>query len=76
MEPIGLKFKDLKKNKYTGRESGELMIIHKCTKCGESSATRVTGDDDAKAIEALCSEKDREMVRIALYGKVYGKVRP
>ncbi len=56
MKPIGLKFKNRKLNPFTGRTSGELMIVHQCTNCGEISANRIAGDDDPQQIVKLLEE--------------------
>lgn len=53
MKPIGLAFKNIKTNKYTGRTSGELMIIHKCLGCGQISCNRIAGDDNSHSIVYL-----------------------
>lgn len=47
MMPIGLKFKDLKENPFTGRVHGELMVVHACLGCGKISANRIAGDDNS-----------------------------
>lgn len=47
MEPMGITFKN------KGGDQGELMVVHKCLKCGQIEKNRVAGDDDAVAIEAL-----------------------
>lgn len=69
MEPIGLTFKDEGFDKYGKKRQGEIMIIHQCIKCGKINRNRVAGDDDPKAILALCEEKDKEEVERQLFGK-------
>lgn len=46
MQPISLVFKNLRVNSFTGRDNGELMIVHKCMSCGRISPNRIAGDDD------------------------------
>lgn len=48
MEPVGLTFK----NEGEGKQ-GELMLVHKCTKCGKISINRIAGDDDNDTIMNL-----------------------
>lgn len=51
MEPIGLTIKRSKGNKYKpDTTAGELMIIHRCTKCGKVNINRIAGDDDTNMI--------------------------
>jgi len=50
MEPIGLTFKKEGVDKYGKEKEGEIMIIHKCTKCGKVSINRIAGDDHEKEI--------------------------
>lgn len=85
MMPIGLKYKHQNLNLYTGRLSGELMIVHKCLNCGAISANRIAGDDSEFAILGLLNasaknringiklltEEDYEEVAIALFGYNY-----
>lgn len=35
------------------RPDGEWMLIHRCASCGELSANRVAGDDNARALVRL-----------------------
>jgi hypothetical protein len=44
MKPIGLTFKD------EDGEKGEIMLVHRCDKCGTIGKNRIAGDDDAKQI--------------------------
>lgn len=53
MKPIGLRFKNQKSNPYTGRVSGELMIVHQCINCGRISSNRIAGDDNPQQIIRL-----------------------
>lgn len=50
MEPIGLTFKEEGLDKYGKKVQGELMLIHKCTKCGKVNINRIAGDDDPDEI--------------------------
>jgi hypothetical protein len=81
MKPIGLVFKDLTTNIFTGEESGELMVVHQCMGCKAISKNRVAGDDNPYALtellnssEELCKNggmltgKDRLAVISVLFG--------
>lgn len=50
MEPIGLTFKKEGKDKYGREKQGELMLIHRCLKCGKISINRLAADDNEEAI--------------------------
>lgn len=69
MEPIGLAFKDEGLDKYGKKRQGEIMIVHKCQKCGKENKNRIAGDDDPKAILEICEEKDKKEVSRQLFGK-------
>ena len=83
MIPIGLSFKKEKVDKYGKEKVGELMIIHKCEKCGDISKNRIASDDNPdeimkifesskeKQIDGIkiLTEKDREEVKKQLFGK-------
>lgn len=56
MKPIGLMFKHSEVNPFTGRTSGDLMIIHECAYCGKISGNRISGDDCAHIILAVLDE--------------------
>jgi len=63
MQPIGLTLKNVKSNPFTGRTSGEPMIVHLCLTCGAVSKNRVAGDDMPHALIALLDKAvilDRE----------------
>jgi len=49
MEPIGLTFKKTK-NKYKKDAVGELMLIHRCVKCGKIEINRIAADDTTETI--------------------------
>ena len=71
MEPIGLKFKNPKQNPYTGKVSGELMIVHRCLGCGVFSTNRIAGDDNCFQILNLlqrAAKPDIDKRAKSLYG--------
>lgn len=83
MEPIGLKQKRMKTDKYGKSVGGELMLVHRCNKCGVISTNRIAGDDsETKLIEVFekclanenlkndnfLKECDREEVKRQLFG--------
>jgi hypothetical protein len=68
MKPIGLKIKAQKTDKYSGKPTGEVMLIHKCTKCGTESANRIAGDDNETAILSLAAAHQLDFVKFALLG--------
>lgn len=57
MQAIGLTMKNVEENPFTGRISGELMIIHRCLGCGVLSVNRIAGDDDPYVILSLIDEQ-------------------
>lgn len=67
MKPIGLAFK----------QDGELMITHRCMRCGKISNNRIAGDDNTYSITSLISslscKEDKEKALICLYGYNYEK---
>lgn len=56
MRPIGLTLKNAKLNAYTGRTSGEIMLVHQCVSCGRISCNRIAGDDNGFAVVNLLGE--------------------
>jgi DNA-directed RNA polymerase subunit RPC12/RpoP len=50
MKPIGLTFKSPRVNKWGGEVRGELMIIHKCVRCGKISINRILAEDNPDEI--------------------------
>lgn len=58
MVPLGLTFKNIKTNQFTGRTSGELMIVHRCINCGHISCNRIAGDDNNYSISCLLNIPD------------------
>lgn len=84
MQPIGLTLKNVVTNPFTGRTSGELMIVHRCMRCERVSHNRIAGDDYPDAIIELLStadqcnhnlltKSDTETVLIALFGYNYAQ---
>lgn len=80
MRPLGLSFKN------DGGQIGELMVVHKCQKCGVESKNRLAGDDEASAIVGvfeesldnhpessfkLLAEADRREIITQVFGKAY-----
>jgi len=53
MKPIGLTLKNVKTNPYTGRTSGEPMVVHLCLNCGKISCNRIARDDNSYTITRL-----------------------
>lgn len=56
MEPIGLAFK---------KQKNEIMLVHKCLKCGKISQNRIAGDDNPEAILKI---RDEKQIRAQLFG--------
>jgi hypothetical protein len=52
MEPIGLTTKR-SCNKYASERDGELMIIHRCARCGQLVINRIAADDSAESLFEL-----------------------
>jgi hypothetical protein len=49
MRPVGLSIKSVRK-KYTGKGSGELMVIHQCVDCVRISINRIAADDSPEEL--------------------------
>lgn len=68
MKPIALAFKNYEVNPFTGRGSGELMIVHQCLSCRHISPNRIAGDDSEYHIISLIEDSlnvdDSLMVRL------------
>lgn len=45
MEPLGLTFKQERLDKWGKPREGELMIVHRCVRCGKISINRIAADD-------------------------------
>ena len=85
MEPIGLQFKHFTENPFTGRTSGELMIVHRCLSCSKISINRIAGDDDAYIVLTLIApmnyslqndirlltKEDEKEIRSCLFGYAF-----
>ena len=52
MAPVGLTFKR-SRDKYASHRGGEVMLVHRCTHCGEIAINRIAADDDPIKIMAL-----------------------
>lgn len=50
MEPLAITFKQEGLDKYGKEKQGEIMLIHKCEKCGKISINRIAGDDNSDLI--------------------------
>ena len=50
MKPLGLTFKEEGLDKYGNKVQGEVMLIHRCGKCGKININRIAGDDDPDEI--------------------------
>lgn len=72
MKPIGITFKNERKDKYGKEEVGEIMIIHECSKCNVISKNRIAGDDSAEKIleiaERTVNKKELKEVKRQLFG--------
>ncbi len=55
MAPVGLTLKR-SRDKYAQRRGGEVMLLHRCTHCGEIAINRIAADDDPAKILALIKE--------------------
>ena len=53
MEPIGLTTKP-SRNKYAREQDGELMLIHRCSRCRKIAINRIAADDSTDMM-ALCA---------------------
>jgi len=56
MQPIALAFKNYEVNPFTGRGSGELMLIHICLSCNQISPNRIAGDDNEYQIITILDD--------------------
>ena len=59
MKPTGL----------TTKKDGEIMIVHKCEKCGKISNNRIAGDDNTDTILALADDDTLAEIKIQLFGR-------
>lgn len=65
MEPIGLTFKKEGVDKYGKERQGEIMLIHKCVKCGKVVINRLAGDDQTDEIMGLFEESKSQKIEIS-----------
>jgi len=64
MPPVGLTFKQEGFDKYGQEKRGELMLVHKCSRCGKISINRIAGDDFSDEIlEVFSKSKGDEGLR-------------
>ncbi|MCB2214347.1 RNHCP domain-containing protein [bacterium] len=75
MAPVGLTLKH-SRDKYVRDQSGELMIVHRCTHCGGLSINRIAADDDPvrllaalngpaserAALQSACARQDIQLL--------------
>jgi len=59
MEPIGLTFKKEGFDKYGKPRQGELMIIHQCHDCRQTSINRIAADDKPEMILKIFEESKK-----------------
>lgn len=52
MAPMGLTLKR-SRDKYAPQRGGEVMLVHRCTYCGEIAINRIAADDDPEKLLAL-----------------------
>ena len=72
MQPIALAFKNYEVNPFTGRGSGEIMIVHECTSCYKISPNRIAGDDNEyqilSVLETTLNLNKHTQNKIAYFG--------
>jgi hypothetical protein len=56
MVPVGLTLKK-SRDKYAGKQPGELMLVHRCEECGDLSINRIAADDDPQQLLAVFDQK-------------------
>ena len=62
MEPIGLTFKKEGLDKYGKERQGEIMLVHKCEKCGKVVINRIAGDDQTNQIMSLFEKTQKNKI--------------
>ncbi len=64
MTPVGLTLKR-SRDKYARHGGGELMLVHRCTHCGDLAINRTAADDDPTKLTALLEpgNSERENLR-------------
>jgi len=63
MAPVALTLKR-NRDKYTSQRGGELMLVHRCTHCGELVINRIAADDDPAKIIAILEESGSDFKKI------------
>ena len=63
MKPVGMTIKN-SRDKYATSQNGELMLVHRCTKCNRLSINRVAADDDPMKLLAVFKNSSPEIHRI------------
>lgn len=53
MEPIGITLKHEGKDKYGSEKLGDVMLVHKCTKCSSCVVNRIAADDPPETIMSI-----------------------
>lgn len=56
MAPVGLTVKKIR-DKYSGKQPGELMLLHRCTQCSRLSINRIAADDDPLVLMVVFDQK-------------------
>jgi len=59
----------MKPTSLTTKKDGEIMIVHRCEKCGKVSNNRIAGDDNTDVIMALADDEMIDDIKIQLFGK-------
>ncbi len=72
MVPIGIAFKNVKKDKYGKEKFGEIMLVHRCTKCGDISKNRIANDDNTDEILRIAEESVNEEELKEVYRQIHG----
>ena len=70
MEPIGLTFKHEGVDKYGQKKQGELMLVHRCQRCGKVSINRVAGDDDPQKILEILRKSSQSPLLVGEIGEI------
>jgi len=63
MAPVGLTLKR-SWDKYAAQRGGEVMLVHRCTGCGELAINRIAADDDLALILAILEDGSGEQQKI------------
>lgn len=73
MKPIGITFKNTKRDKYGKELIGEVMIIHECSKCHAVSKNRIAGDDSAEKILEIAEKTVNQKELKEVYRQLLGE---